>query len=217
VFHASYLVGPDDVSLPSSKVADFGQRMPLLCELQFPFRIKDPARKLPLAYSSSGIFKGGHGVDPHWTGCRRNIGFSSAEDSVHRKASPSAMKLVHILMLIGSSTIVAAAFAVRRYIVDFCFLLFAGLVFFGCTLLMLTADGVGPLHGGNNNPAIALGMLVSFYLLYPTALALGIRFFFTPVRGWVRAIYLLAAIIGLSPLIMLALIAVIFVVGGALQ
>ena len=126
------------------------------------------------------------------------------------------MNIGHILMLAGSATMVAAAISVRKYRVDFCFLLFAGLVFFGCTLLMLSADGIEPL-ANTKSPVIALAMLTSFALLYPTALALGIRFFFTPVRGWVRAIYLLASIIGLLPMIGIALIAVIFVVGTALQ
>mgnify|MGYP001765395118 CR=1 FL=1 len=125
------------------------------------------------------------------------------------------MKLLHMLMLAGSATVIAAAFSVREFPVDFWFLLFGGIVLLGATLMVFAVDGFGPFR--SKSPIVAGAMLISFGLLYPTALALGIRFFFTPVTGFPRAVYLLASLAGLSPLIMIAFIGMVFVIGKALR
>ena len=121
------------------------------------------------------------------------------------------MKFHHLLMMAGSFGVMGTAFTVRRYPVDFWLLLLGGIVFLGATFMIFAVDGFGPFAA--TTPVSSLLMLASFALLYPTALTLGLRFFKTPVGGAARAVYLLAAIVGLSPLIILAGVALIFVVG----
>lgn len=125
----------------------------------------------------------------------------------------AGMKFHHLPMLAGSVGVIGTAFTIRRYPIDFWLMLAGGIVFLGSTFMIFAVDGFGPF--ARQTPATAIMSLVSFALLYPTALALGVRFFFTPVGGPARAVYLLAAIVGLSPLLLLAGIALIFVIGGA--
>lgn len=123
---------------------------------------------------------------------------------------PAALKIHHVVMLAGALTVIFAAFAARKYPLDFWFLLLGGIVLLGATLMIFAVDGFGPF--ASKSPWAAFATLGSFALLYPTALALGVRFFFTPVTGFPKAIYLIAAIAGLSPIILIVGIGVIMAV-----
>lgn len=64
-------------------------------------------------------------------------------------------------------------------------------------------------------PLVAgVSMLFQPSLVYLAGIVLGIRFFFTPVRGWPRAAFLLTGIAMLSPLIFLfVILPIAFLVG----
>ena len=102
-----------------------------------------------------------------------------------------------LLMLAWAAIMGLAAYSVRKFRLDAYILGISAVIFEGHILLWQSS-------WMPKSPAMALpSLLVGPDKIYLLGAGLGLRYFFTPVRGWPRWIYLISGLLALSPLILL--------------
>jgi hypothetical protein len=123
---------------------------------------------------------------------------------------------ISTLFLLTPVAIIAAAFRARQSPFDFALLLAGGLLALGCIAIWLLQI-FGSIETSKSPVLTIAALIFSPLTVYAVAVLFGLRFFFADIHGWPRAVYLVGAVAGLSPLIMIAGIGLVMAAGSALR